>query len=384
MRGHAGNAKHRAAGLPARSLNREKPKLRRPLLAITALLALGIGWLWWTRPSGEEAGPPLPEAQLTLLAVGDTGQPASWLPLDPQLRVGRAMARVHRARPVDALVLLGDNFYPSGLTSRELVERVRANLVKPYCGFVALRGPRSPEVEAACPTGVELERPIPIFAVLGNHDYETAESPELEREAVPRFVSNWSVPQGVAEVHELPGGVSLVLAQSEELLSGAGTAPLRDALARSRGPWRIVALHRPVVEGIRGPTNTDKNTAAFSALVRGAIVESGVVVQLLLAGHEHNLQIFDGSSPGPQLVVVAGSGGGERRTKFDAASRRFALVGIGFALIDLVGTGSDARLVASQFALPEHWLPWHDAPALVSRWSVGLSGEVRNELAGTR
>ena len=57
---------------------------------------------------------------------------------------------------------------------------------------------------------------------------------------------------------------------------------------------------------------------------------------------------------------------------------------IGFALIDLVGTGSDARLVASQFALPEHWLPGHDAPALVSRWSVGLSGEVRNELASAR
>jgi hypothetical protein len=56
-------------------------------------------------------------------------------------------------------------------------------------------------------------------------------------------------------------------------------------------------------------------------------------------------------------------------------------VGIGFALVDLVGAGADARLVASQFALPEHWLPGHDAPALVSRWSVGLSGAVRNELA---
>ena len=294
------------------------------------------------------------------------------------------MARMHGSHPVGALVLLGDNFYPSGLAAHELVERVRANLVEPYCGFVALRGPRSAEVSDACPSGVDATRPIPVFAVLGNHDHETAESPELERTRVPSFVSNWSMPKGAAEVYELPGGVSLVLAQSEELLSGAGAAPLRDALARSRGPWRILALHRPVVEGISGPTKADQNTAAFSALVRGAIAESGVPVQLLLAGHEHNLQIFEGSAPGPELVVVAGSGGEERRAKFSASSRRFLLVGIGFARIDLVGEGSAARLIASQFALPEHWLPGGDVPALVSRWSVALSGEVRNELAGER
>jgi hypothetical protein len=369
--------------LGARARSGETPNLRRPLLAIAAaLLALGTAWVLWTRPSGEAALLPLPEAQVSLLAVGDTGEPPSRLPLDPQLRVGRAMALVHAARPVDALVLLGDNFYPRGLASHELVERVRGNLVKPYCAFVVLRGPRSREVADACPSGIAPTRSVPIFAVLGNHDYETPESAELERDAVPSFVSNWSVPAGVAEVHELPGGVSLVLAQSEELLGSADVAPLRDVLARSRGPWRIVALHRPVAEGITGGTKSDAKTEAFTARVRGAIAESGVAVQLLLSGHDHNLQVFEGTSPGPYLVVVAGSGGGDRDTEFTATSRRFALVRIGFARIDLVGTGADARLVASQFALRTPWLPGHDAPELVSRWSVGLSGGLRDELAG--
>ena len=287
---------------------------------------------------------------------------------------------MHDAHPVGALVLLGDNFYPSGLVAHELVERVRENVVEPYCGFVVLRGPRSAEVAGACPSAVDAMREVPLFAVLGNHDHGSKESPELERRDVPSFVSNWRMPKGTAEVYELPGGVSLVLAQSEELLGGAGAAPLRDALARARGPWRIVALHRPAVEDITGPTQTDRNTASFSARVRGAIAESGVAVQLLLAGHEHNLQVFEGHVPGPELVVVAGSGGEERRAKFSAGSRRFLLVGIGFARIDLVGTGAAARLIASQFALPEHWLPGRDVPALVSRWSVSLAGGVRDEL----
>ena len=380
MRGRARSARQRTpADTPGPGRSQS---LRRILLALALLLAAGTLGLWGTRPSDGAAGAALPGAQLSLLAVGDTGEPPGWLGLDPQRRVGRALLRAHRARPVAALVLLGDNFYPKGLVSHELVERVRANLVEPYCGFVALRGFRSPEVADGCPSGVEPADLPPIFAVLGNHDYESAESPALERDAVPSFVSNWSVPAGVAEVHELPGGVSLVLAQSEELLSGAGATPLRDALARSRGPWRIVALHRPVVEGVDASTRTGESTVAFTQLVRGAIAESGVPVQLLLSGHEHNLQVFEGSAPGPRLMVVAGSGGGHRRMKFSASSRRFGLVAIGFARIDLVGAGADARLVVSQFALPRRWLPWHDVAALVSRWSVGPSGETRNELGG--
>jgi hypothetical protein len=345
-----------------------------------ALLVFGISRSAWMHPSSARPAAPLPE--LSLLAVGDTGKPPSWVPAaDAQVRVGRAMALAHAAQPADALVLLGDNFYPDGLGAHAAVGRIRDNLVRPYCGLVALSGPRSREVADGCPGAREERSPIPILAVLGNHDYGSDESPGLQRDLVPSFVSNWSVPDALSEVHELPGGVSLVLVQSEELSSAAGAALLSAALRGSRGPWRVVAIHRPVVEGVEGATHNDANTAAFSALVREAISDSGVEVQLLLAGHEHNLQTFEGSSPGPRLVVIAGSGSEHRPAKIHARSRRFVADRMGFARIDLVGAAGDARLVASLLALRNAWIPGFDTAALVARWSVDLRGEVRDELA---
>ena len=59
------------------------------------------------------------EAELSLLALGDTGKPGSWPAWQtPQYRVGEAMAREDRRAPVEAIVFLGDNFYPHGLASR--------------------------------------------------------------------------------------------------------------------------------------------------------------------------------------------------------------------------------------------------------------------------
>jgi hypothetical protein len=344
-----------------------------------AVLVLGLSQLSWLDRSGARPAAPLPEPELSLLAVGDTGQPPSLLPAaDAQVRVGRVMALAHAAQPVDALVLLGDNFYPDGLAAHEAVGRIRDNLVRPYCGFVALSGPRSREVADSCPGA--REEPIPILAVLGNHDYESDESPGLERDLVPSFVSNWSVPGAATEVHELPGGVSLVLVQSEELTGAAEAALLSAALRGARGPWRVVAIHHPVVEDVDGSTHKGASIAAFSALVREAISDSGVEVQLLLAGHEHNLQIFEGSSPGPRLVVIAGGGAGHRPAKFHARSCRFLAERMGFVRIDLVGVDDDARLVASLFALRDAWIPGFDDATLVARWSVDPHGDVRNEL----
>ncbi|MFM7786579.1 MAG: hypothetical protein ACKPE6_18360, partial [Gammaproteobacteria bacterium] len=55
---------------------------------------------------------------------------------DGQIAVGAAMQRAHRANPVDAVVLLGDNFYPDGLLADELVPRIIENVARPYCDFV--------------------------------------------------------------------------------------------------------------------------------------------------------------------------------------------------------------------------------------------------------
>jgi len=121
-----------------------KPRARRrwAILLGAALLA-GLALLPWAlTPRGVPFFPP--PARFSLLAVGDTGQPPTWLPwLAGQTAVASGLDEEDRRAPSDGLLLLGDNFYERGLKAEELVSRVRGNLVTPYCRFVQLDGSRS-------------------------------------------------------------------------------------------------------------------------------------------------------------------------------------------------------------------------------------------------
>jgi len=326
-----------------------------------------------------QAEPP----QLSLLAVGDTGAP----PDDArryrtQLAVAAAMADADRADPVDALVLLGDNFYPAGLPRADLVARLRANIVRPYCRFLWLAGPRAPEVADACDLPPEARHPVPLCAMLGNHDYRSPEGPALEREALPLFLANWHLPLGAAAVYELGRGVSLVVFDSFPIFEGADGAPLAEALRESQGPWRILAAHHPVANRDRG--GEAELHARYRAVVLDAVAAAGVQVHLVLAGHEHNLQVLAMEPPAPPLHVIAGGGSGARSLKGPDPHRKAGFKRPGFARVDLVGDGSggapEARLVASLYALPGFPRSlWSDRARLVARWSVDRAGRIAEE-----
>jgi len=311
--------------------------------------------------------------RLSFFAVGDTGKVPSGFArsLDTQMRVARAMEAEHRRRPADAFVLLGDNFYPDGLAAKELAFRVRENVVRPYCSFLALDGPSWAEVADACEPERRGDRPVPIYAVLGNHDHTLPESPPLQREAVPRFVPNWRVPFGAVEVIELADSdlvpsASLILYDPRVLADQGDVASLERALREARGPWRILAGHYPISDAHPG------------SWVRKALAEIDVPVHLHLGGHEHNLQIGAKSGGDPALQVVAGTGSSQRAVRNAVDDARFALVQPGFARIDLVGSGEAARLVATLVAIPTPSLSF-GGPEVVARWSVGLGGDVREE-----
>jgi hypothetical protein len=331
------------------------------------------------RGAPAEAEPP----RLSLLAVGDTGAP----PDDPdghrtQLAVAAAMASVDRANPVHALVLLGDNFYPDGLLRSELAARLRANLVRPYCRFLGLTGPRAPEVADACGVPVEARHPVPLFAMLGNHDYTAPESPALQREAPRLFLANWHMPFGAAAVYELDAGVSLVVVDSDPIFEGADGAPLAEALRISRGPWRILAAHHPVAD--RGRSAEKERHARYRKVVLKAVAAADVRVHLVLAGHEHNLQVLAMDPPAPPLHVIAGGGHGARSLHGPDPRRKAGFKLPGFARVDLVGGGpgdaGEARLVASLYGLPRFPRSLvSDGPRLVARWSVDRAGRVAEE-----
>ena len=344
-----------------------RPRLR-PVALLASLCAVGVFCSWALAPPRLQAAEVSPGARLSLLALGDTGTERGWVEmLDPGLAVADALAREDRASPVDGIVLLGDNFYPDGLRKREFKERLRLNLVDPFCHFIQLTARGHGSFEDACDVPVEERHPVPIHALLGNHDYSENESPRLQRKAIPEYVANWDMPESIFEVRELPGGVSLILLDSMRWVRGAGGKELIGAVRRSRGPWRIVAAHHPMVD--TGSNRVEK----FEGRLARMLTEARVPVHLFLAGHEHNLQVIERPDEWPRLHVVSGSGSSIRELADGDPGRLFALADHGFARIDV--TDDPPHLLTTMYRVPLPILGSAEAEP-VARYSVDPDGNV--------
>lgn len=345
---------------------------RRPLrraagALLLAAVAAGAALLAAPRVVPHWEAPAAPAGtRFSLLAVGDSGHRAkrfAWL--TPQRAVGDALAAAHREAPADVFVLLGDNFYPDGLEQRELEPRIAMNLVAPFCAFLDLTAPLSGRVEASCPLPAAERRPVPLLAVLGNHDWRAPESPDLQQDALPRYLANWRLQKGGAFTEETAAGVSLVFFDSTHARTREGLRDLTAALARSLGPWRVVVSHHPLEVSEQGE------------LVREALAAAAVPVHAWLAGHEHNLQIGEPGAPGPALQVIAGGGSHATGLKYDLPGRRFYRRSLGFARVDLVGGAASDELVVSLVSVrPFPAARWEPA-RLAARFAVALDGGVR-------
>lgn len=343
------------------------------LLASVALVAPGCGDS--AISTSEGAG----SSAWSILALGDTGrieERSDWL--EGQLAVADALTREARRSPVAGLVLLGDNFYDHGLSEADLVRRVRVNLVRPYCHFLRLTGPRSAEVTAACPLAEDERRPVPLFAVLGNHDLEGPESLRLQRDAIPRFLPDWQMSAGLTRVVEVHPGVSLILFESEIAIDDRATLhrELLAAIRSARGPWRILATHRPIAtDDVGRPPE-----GGYPKWVRDVIAEAAVPVQLVLCGHHHSLQAFALGDPTPLLQIGAGSGSrAEPPLATGHPDLRYSRQSLGFARIDLRGAQQSEWLEITLFSVP----PWPWLERILghrpgARFRVELSGRVES------
>ena len=322
------------------------------------------------------------EVRFSMLAVGDTGR-KHWLPSlrGGQLAVARELTAADLARPADTLVLLGDNFYPSGLSASELIPRIRRNLVRPYCRFVALDGRHSGEVADACtlPPSLRRANPPSIHAVLGNHDHKDPDSPSLQSDTVPRFVSNWHASAELATVVEFEAGVSLILVDSMTVSGPEHIGPVRDALRKARGPWRIAVAHHPIAALDSADGGMPEPSAA---LLRRAIEEAGVSVHLFLSGHRHSLQGIEMAEPSRILHLIAGGGANVRPVEHHYANRKFVLESNGFARIDLVVREGREVLVAELWATERYPAVFWRGARRVARWTVSSSTAISRELLG--
>lgn len=349
-------------------------------LGIATLVAVAVVALVACDPP-EAVGPATApgDPSWSILAVGDTGR-ATRLddPFEGQLAVAAGMTREAQRSPVEGLLLLGDNFYERGLSPEDWIDQVRRQLVGPYCHFLALTGPRSSEVADACAIPASQRRPVPIYAVLGNHDREEPVSVGLERTSIPLVVPDWQMGSGLTRVVELAPGLSLVLFESELAIDDrpAIEAALVEALRAAKGPWRILAAHRPIATDDLGGVPD----GGYPDWVRDAIVRSGRAVQLVLCGHHHSLQAFALPAPTPLLQIGVGSGSrAERPLAHDHPDLLFSALELGFARIDRIGApgAADERLAVSLFRVARWpWLARFVAPRRVALFVVDREGAV--------
>ena len=114
-----------------------------------------------------------------------------------------------------------------------------------------------------------------------------------------------------------------------------------------------------------------------------ALEASGVPVHLMLAGHEHSLQIIEMDAPWPPLVAIAGSGSDRKDVETREVGLRFARKEHGFARVDVVAEAGVERLRVSLFTTPEHPL-YPGGPELAGAWSVDRDGRAHPEPSGGR
>jgi tartrate-resistant acid phosphatase type 5 len=248
---------------------------------------------------------------VSFFAIGDTGWGGDVLRAN-----AKAMQRSAAARPVDFVLLLGDNFYLGGVSSLE-DPLWRERFEEPF----ALFEPR-----------------VPFRAVLGNHDHRG--DPQIEVEYT-RKATRWSMPaRWYTFSVPVPGGSAPMAGGGEAQFFALDTQPwksgwaeaseetswLEGELSRSRARWKIVFGHHPLLShGSHGPTEGVAERL-------GPLLERAGV-DLVVSGHDHDLQLLRSKSGWLQLVSGAGSSTRDTSwgddTLFAAASPGFAWVGLG-------------------------------------------------------
>lgn len=281
-----------------------QPRPDPSLLGISRRTALGIGALGFTlgalihpfqkrrrpllacipagscQPGKGGSGDVLP-GEVRILALGDLG-----LATPTRDLVVAEMSAYMVGRPAEAVFLLGDNFYPNGVTSVEDEQwRSKFEQLFPEATF-----------------------PIPFQACLGNHDHEGSVAAQVE---YSRRSSRWSMPaQYYSRILDLQDGAKaefFVLDTQRLWKDHTDDSPqlrwFEDALARSKARWKIAVGHHCIRSG--GAHGERGILAEIAGRLEPRFERHGV--DLYLSGHDHDLQLLRTTAGWLQVVSGAGS-----------------------------------------------------------------------------
>lgn len=327
----------------------------RPFLAASLLLALagcesggggGSSDVFFPVPvpvasveaSPEPTASPLPASPpVRFVALGDTGTGTA-----DQMKVAAAVGTKCQADGCDFGILLGDNFYASGVSSAT-DPQFDTKFQQPYGGLG-----------------------FPFYVVLGNHDYANGGSDaDIARAAhqltYAKTHDNFRMPS--AHYVFDAGAASFFATDSHLLLRNHEGAVdvqgafFRDALAQSDRPWKIALTHHAVFSN-----GSHGNAGSYDGASSGSQL-SGVNVKrfldetlcgeadLYLSGHDHNLQLLPGTAACPGTFVVSGAGGkasslsGTNPTEFQTAAVGFTYLVVGEDVITIEILDADANVL---------------------------------------
>jgi predicted phosphodiesterase len=214
-------------------------------------------------PDTRSAARPVPTLRgnsLRLAVVGDAGIETD--------TIARAVAA---SKPIDAIILVGDNIYPCGVKS------------------ATDRKWRVMDALAALD--------IPIFAVLGNHDYCGNDDAQVNAP-----LRNWNMP---AHQYAIRGDVAdFAMLDTTPYALGVNRDAedeVRDVFASSKATWRIVVGHHVIASSGWHGMFPRKEAARMRRLLPVLRKEH---VDVYLCGHDHHEELLDLAPP---LIVVSGA-----------------------------------------------------------------------------
>jgi len=273
------------------------------LLWIAILSCGGSGGEKNSIPSTNNNPAPVTQAgpqEVRFFTFGDWGTGTA-----SQSAVAEAVTQNCMALGCDFGLFLGDNFYPTGVSSttdplwQSYFEKVYADL------------------------------PGPFYAVLGNHDYDGNPQAEVDYTALQ---TRWKLPARAYSV-TYPVGAQDPLLEifviDSNAFDAASAVALQNALDASRAVWKLLALHHPIYSN--GPHGDD--SIGINSLLIPVICEK---IDAVLSGHDHLFSHLDEPDDGcnfPQFVV--GTGGKDLYSPNPDSRVLYSESSFGFAVLEV-------------------------------------------------
>lgn len=243
--------------------------------------------------------------QYHFIILGDTGTGD-----ENQFAVAEAMERYcESSGGIDAIILLGDNFYMEGVSStsdKQWQESVEA------------------------PYGTPCLKDATIYPVLGNHDYRGSTDAQI---AYSRLNSQWKMPFRFYRI-----GFSDIM----DLVVFDSTFPdfcflpkycavnfLWDRLRNSKATWTLAAAHHPI-------SSASKHGHSHAGNLFGFLMKPFVCgnADFWMSGHAHHLEHRKLPTCDTELFI-SGGGGGTVYEVYDEPESKFARASHGFLAMDI-------------------------------------------------